>query len=372
MVKPKRSVKPGNTVMATVIMPMIAVTHSMEFAGLLLNMGRLVRSERNTKSSMRTDSINHPVWNSSSEMPGMLRSTKNVTQSKIVPTNPKKTMNRLMNVMSHFSGLFNCSGSTLSSATYIIGMSVSKLMINICNGAIGKLKSGLKNGNKKEAKANVTMLLKFALIVNWMYFIVLKKVFRPSLMPFATTPRSFSSKTMSAASFATSTALFTEMPTSAACKADTSLMPSPIYPTEYPAFFTALMTRSFWFGSTSAKMSMSSIWPTNASSMVSRSSGPEIAIGLEIPRSFPMDLAVNLLSPVMIFNSTPSVCRRLIVSGTPGFGGSERIMNPARIMSVSSAFVISSTPRMFLYATASNRYPSFAYFSYNCLTSFET
>src|ERR1700680_197662 len=49
--------------------------------------------------------------------------------------------------------------------------------------------------------------------------------------PRSSTPRSWRSKMMSAASLATSTALSTEIPTSEVCSDGASLMPSPRYPT---------------------------------------------------------------------------------------------------------------------------------------------
>ena len=52
------------------------------------------------------------------------------------------------------------------------------------------------------------------------YLIVLAKMRRPSTTPSARTPRSFSSRTTSAASFATSVAVSTEMPTSACVEGD--------------------------------------------------------------------------------------------------------------------------------------------------------
>ena len=73
----------------------------------------------------------------------------------------------------------------------------------------------------------LTMLPKFALVVMKTYLSVLANVRRPIRTPCARTPRSCSSNTMSAASLATSTALSTEMPTSAAWSALASLIPSP-------------------------------------------------------------------------------------------------------------------------------------------------
>ena len=76
--------------------------------------------------------------------------------------------------------------------------------------------------------AMLTMLPKFALVVMQMYFKVLAKVRRPSRTPAPSTLRSLCSRITSALSLATSTAPSTEMPTSAACKAGASLMPSPM------------------------------------------------------------------------------------------------------------------------------------------------
>ncbi|OPZ76353.1 MAG: hypothetical protein BWY79_01660 [Actinobacteria bacterium ADurb.Bin444] len=74
----------------------------------------------------------------------------------------------------------------------------------------------------------LNMLPKLALVAMKTYLRVLEKVRRPSLTPRPSTARSFSSRTKSAASLATSAAVSTEMPTSAACRAEASLMPSPM------------------------------------------------------------------------------------------------------------------------------------------------
>ena len=71
------------------------------------------------------------------------------------------------------------------------------------------------------------MLPKFDDVAISTYLSVLAKIRRPSMTPSASTPRSLSSRTMSAASLATSVAESTEMPTSAACRATASFTPSP-------------------------------------------------------------------------------------------------------------------------------------------------
>ena len=112
--------------------------------------------------------------------------------------------------------------STLSEAMVISGKSVSKLVNKICLGNNGK------KGKNKEAPAMLNILPKLELVAMNTYFKVLAKVVRPSLTPCTNTPRFFSIKTICAVSLATSAALSTEIPTSAACNAETSLMPSPI------------------------------------------------------------------------------------------------------------------------------------------------
>ena len=83
-------------------------------------------------------------------------------------------------------------------------------MSRICFGSRGR------NGRKSDAPAIENMFPKFAEVAMKMYFSVFANVTRPSRTPSTRTPRSFSSRTICAASFATSTALSTEIPTSAA------------------------------------------------------------------------------------------------------------------------------------------------------------
>src|SRR6516162_9836825 len=78
------------------------------------------------------------------------------------------------------------------------------------------------------------MFPKFELIAIMMNFMMLPKARRPSVTPRSSTPRSRRSKMMSAASLATSTALSTEIPTSAECSDGASLIPSPRKPTTWP------------------------------------------------------------------------------------------------------------------------------------------
>ena len=92
----------------------------------------------------------------------------------------------------------------------ISGKSVIRLVRSICLGSKGR------KGIKRDNPAILNIFPKFALVAIKTYFRVLAKVVRPCLTPSIKTPKSFSSRTMSAASFATSAAVSTEIPTSAA------------------------------------------------------------------------------------------------------------------------------------------------------------
>ena len=85
-----------------------------------------------------------------------------------------------------------------------------------------------RNGRNNDAAAMLNMLPKLELVLIMMYFMMLAKHRRPSITPSFNTARSFSSRMIFAASFATSTPFITEMPTSAVCSDGASLMPSPM------------------------------------------------------------------------------------------------------------------------------------------------
>ncbi len=72
-----------------------------------------------------------------------------------------------------------------------------------------------RNDKNTEAPAALNMLPKFDDVDMRTYFMVLAKIRRPSMTPSASTPRSLSSRTTSAASLATSVPESTEIPTSA-------------------------------------------------------------------------------------------------------------------------------------------------------------
>ena len=73
-----------------------------------------------------------------------------------------------------------------------------------------------RKGKKMDAPAMLNMFPKLALVAMKTYFRVLAKVFRPPYTPATSASRLFSSSTISATSFATSAALSTEIPISAA------------------------------------------------------------------------------------------------------------------------------------------------------------
>ena len=132
-------------------------------------------------------------------------------------------MNFFMNEMSQRCGVSIISGSTRSVAIVISGKSVIKFIRSTWPGSRGR--NFLR---KRDAPAMLNMFPKFALVAMKTYFMVFAKVIRPLFTPSISTSRSFSRRTKSAASFATSTPLSTDREASAACRAGASLMPSPM------------------------------------------------------------------------------------------------------------------------------------------------
>ena len=100
--------------------------------------------------------------------------------------------------------------------------SYSRLLVSTWMGAIGR------NGSQALAPSTLNMLPKLELAPMRMYLSRLANTRRPSRTPASSTIRLFSSKIRSADSLAMSTAVSTEMPTSAAFSAGPSLIPSPM------------------------------------------------------------------------------------------------------------------------------------------------
>ena len=145
--------------------------------------------------------------------------------SKIELIGPKKIIKRPNSAGFQRCGFLICSSSTLSNGIATWDTSYSRFWISKCSGNIGR------NGKKALATSTLNTLPKLELAVILMYFSMLEKVRRPSITPSSSTIRLFSSRMISAASRAISTAPSTEIPMSAARSAGASLMPSPIKPT---------------------------------------------------------------------------------------------------------------------------------------------
>jgi len=123
--------------------------------------------------------------------------------------------------MSQRCGCVTRAASTRSVEIAIDGTSERKLLSRICFATSGR------NGSSGAESAMLIMFPKFALVVIEMYLSVFANVRRPSATPVRRTSKSRFKRMMSALSRATSTAWSTEMPTSAACSAGASLIPSP-------------------------------------------------------------------------------------------------------------------------------------------------
>ena len=170
----------------------------------------------------------------------------------------------------------------------------------------------------------LNILPKFELVSIMIYFRVLENVRRPSTTPSRSALRSFSSRMIAADSLATSTALFTEIPTSATWSDGASLMPSPINPTTCPLRFNKSMIRFFCAGDNRAKIGVSSRLRESASSGMVSSSLP-VRIGSEaIPISAQTFRVTSSLSPVRIFRATPNAFNSRMVSRTEALGGSKK------------------------------------------------
>jgi len=180
------------------------------FPGLLLKKGFLLLITSTIIDAEITDSRNHPVLNCPSFTRRTSKSRPKVRKSNTELTRPKVIINLRMALMSQRLGWSTISSSTMSVAIVISGMSVIRLVSRICLGSNGR------NGIKSDIHAMLNMFPKFALVAINTYLSVFANVVRPSFTPSIRTLRSFSSNTISAASLATSAAVSTEIPTSAA------------------------------------------------------------------------------------------------------------------------------------------------------------
>ena len=179
--------------------------------------------------------------------------------------------------------------------------SYSRFNSKICKEVIGK------NGRNALAHTIEKILPKFELAVILIYLSILVKVFRPSKMPCSSTPKSFCSSTTSAASFAASTAVSTEMPTFASQSAGISLMPSPKNPTVCPFWLKAETRRTFCPGVSSAKTWIFSTALPSATSVISSICAPVNTVSEGIPTLRQTEPATSAWSPVRIFGVTFSL-----------------------------------------------------------------
>ncbi|MNS92914.1 hypothetical protein D3C72_1270620 [compost metagenome] len=140
---------------------------------------------------------------------------------------------------SHFLGEDKYCLSTLSKGKVICPKSYNKLCTSSCIGVIGK------NGSSILATITEKTSPKLKLVAILIYFMILQKVFLPSVTPSKSTFKSFSSNIMSADSLDMSTAVSTEIPTSELISEGLSLIPSPIYPTILPFSFNNLTILAF-------------------------------------------------------------------------------------------------------------------------------
>ena len=146
---------------------------------------------------------------------------------------------------------------------------------------------------------------KLELAVILIYFIMLPKIFLPSMTPCSNTIRSFSNKIISADSFAISTAVSTEIPTSASFMADASLIPSPINPTVWPFSRNAWTIRVFCSGESFANTFVVSTTCASCESVSNSISEPSSKLSTFNPTWRQIQRVTASLSPVNIFVETP-------------------------------------------------------------------
>ena len=160
-------------------------------------------------------------------------------------------------------------------------------------------------------------------------------VFR-SVTPSNNTLKSFSNRIISAVSFAISTAVSTDTPTSELVSAGLSLIPSPIYPTIFPACFNTLTILAFCIGESFANILFLFSNRNNAMSESLSILLPKI-ISLEfIPTLLQTHLVTSALSPVSTITLIPALFNLFIDSFALYFGGSKNPMNPSNTMFFSS------------------------------------
>ncbi|MPM21685.1 hypothetical protein SDC9_68130 [bioreactor metagenome] len=178
-------------------------------------------------------------------------------------------------------------------------------------------------------------------------------------MPFSNTIKSFSSRITWADSFAMSTAVSTEMPTSDAFMAVASLIPSPIYPTTWPFSLRSDTMVAFCCGESFAKTFVTSTAFFSSSSDMRSTSEPSSRLSTCKPTCLQMQRVTRSLSPVRIFTATPCSFSALIAAAVVSFGGSRKARYPISTMSASSVTENAPTGDGLVFcATAITRIPS--------------
>jgi len=129
---------------------------------------------------------------------------------------------------------------------------------------------------------------------------------------------------MSADSLAMSTAVSTEMPTSAALMAAASLMPSPMKPTVWPLSRRAATMRDFCWGVSLAKTLVFSTASFNWPSVNPSICEPRIMFSAERPTCLQTALVTASLSPVRTLTSTPESFKAAMASAVLSLGGSRK------------------------------------------------
>ena len=190
------------------------------------------------------------------------------------------------------------------------------LLARIWSGSIGR------KGTKMLAAMTLNMLPKLLDAPMRTYLMMFENTFRPSRTPSSRTRSDRSSRIMSAEAFATSTAVSTLMPTSAAWSAGASLMPSPRKPTVCPRDWSAVMIRSLCAGETRAKSVAPSAAASSSASVIFSTSSPRRTTSVQRPTSLQTLRATRSLSPVTTFTETPWPSSASMAAFADSFGGS--------------------------------------------------
>ncbi len=156
------------------------------------------------------------------------------------------------------------------------------------------------------------------------------------MTPASSTIRLFSSRIISAASRAMSTAPSTEIPISAARNAGASLIPSPIKPTTCPSRLSKVTMRSLCIGVRRANNVVRAASAASASSLNPSISLPIMTSPASSPTSWQTFAATSSLSPVRIFTVIPLAFSAFSAGAVVSFGGSRKAIYPSRIRSDSS------------------------------------